>query len=87
MGQIWALNRYNGSTLWRQDKLLRRQLTAPEAQDNYIVVGDYDGYLHWINRDDGKLIARRQINTSNIHIEDEDEDEDSDKELDYLFSK
>jgi len=82
-GQVWALNRYNGSTLWRQNKLLRRQLTAPEAHDNYVVVGDYDGYIHWLNREDGKLIARKRINTSDIVIE----DEESDKELDLLFSK
>jgi outer membrane protein assembly factor BamB len=82
-GQVWALNRYNGSTLWRQDKLLRRQLTAPEAHDNYIVVGDYDGYMHWLNREDGKLIARKKINASDVVIE----DEASDKELDLLFSK
>lgn len=82
-GQVWALNRYNGSTLWRQDKLLRRKLTAPEAYSNYIVVGDYDGYLHWLSREDGKLIARKKINDSGISSS----DEESDKELDLLFSK
>ncbi len=83
MGQVWALNRYNGSTLWRQNKLLRRQLTAPVTYDNYIVVGDYDGYLHWMTREDGKIVARKRINASNIVIEDEEQD----KELDLLFSK
>ena len=83
MGQVWALNRYNGSTLWRQDKLLRRQLTAPEAQDNYIVVGDYDGYLHWLNREDGKLIARKQLTNGDIDLE----DEELDKKLELYFSK
>lgn len=82
MGQVWALNRYNGSTLWRQDKLLRRQLTAPGTHEKYIVVGDYDGYLHWLDREDGKLIARKRINNKNII-----EDEDSDKELDLYFSR
>lgn len=82
-GQVWALNRYNGSTLWRQNKLLRRRLTAPEIYDNYIVVGDYDGYLHWVNREDGKIIARIQMNSSSI-ISD---DEEVDKELNLLFSK
>lgn len=83
MGQVWALNRYNGSTLWRQDKLLRRQLTAPQAQDNYIVVGDYDGYLHWLNREDGKLIARKQLTNGDIDLE----DEELDKKLELYFSK
>lgn len=82
MGQVWALNRYNGSTLWRQDKLLRRRLTAPEAYDNYIVVGDYDGFLHWLNREDGKMIARKQINKDDVFVDDEE-----DKELNLLFSK
>ncbi len=83
VGQVWALNRYNGSTLWRQDKLLRRKLTAPEAQDKYIVVGDYDGYLHWLSREDGKLIARKRINNSAI----DPDEEETDKELDLVFSK
>lgn len=83
-GQVWALNRYNGSTLWRQDKLLRRQLTAPEAYDNYIVIGDYDGFLHWLNREDGKIVARKQINNSEVF---DDEEEEIDKELALLFSK
>jgi outer membrane protein assembly factor BamB len=78
IGQVWALNRYNGSTLWRQKKLLRRQLTAPEAQDNYIVVGDFNGYLHWLNRDDGKLVARKKLNQNTYSIDDES---------DLLFSK
>ncbi len=83
MGQVWALNRYNGSTLWRQDKLLRRKLTSPQTYDNYVVVGDYDGYIHWLNRDDGKIIARKQINQSDVIIY----DEEANKELDALFSK
>ena len=83
MGQVWALNRYNGSTLWRQDKLLRRKLTAPAVHEDYLVIGDYDGYLHWLSREDGKLIARKQINNSDILIE----EEKVDKELELLFSK
>lgn len=84
MGQVWGLNRYTGSTLWRQDKLLRRQLSAPEAQQQYIVVGDYDGFIHWLNREDGKLVARKRINKSDVIAESEESD---DKDLDFLFSK
>lgn len=84
-GQAWALNRYNGSTLWRQDKLLRRKLTAPEAYDKYIVIGDYDGYIHWLNRDDGKLVGRRRINESNIHLFEEETEKE--KALALLYSK
>jgi len=59
--RIWALNRFNGATLWRQDKLLRRAVTAPILKDGYLVLGDYDGYVHWLEKEDGKLVARKRI--------------------------
>ena len=60
--QVWALNRFNGATLWRQDKLLRRSLTAPVLQGPYLVVADYDGYVHWLKREDGRIVARKRVN-------------------------
>ena len=82
-GRVWALNRYNGATLWRQDKLLRRQLTAPQTYDNYIVLGDYDGYLHWLNREDGKIAGRKRIDEVDPVFNQEDESEEDR----MLFSK
>ncbi len=84
-GHVWALNRYNGATLWRQDKLLRRKVTAPQTQGDYLVVGDYDGYLHWLERESGKLVARKKIFDSRVMIDDiEAVDDEEDNEL---FSK
>lgn len=57
-GEVWALDRTNGATLWKQDKLLRRSLTPPRIFEDHIIVGDYNGYLHWLKRDTGKLDAR-----------------------------
>jgi len=57
-GQVWALDRSNGATLWKQDALLRRELTAPRIMQDHIIVGDYNGYVHWLRRDNGKLEAR-----------------------------
>jgi outer membrane protein assembly factor BamB len=59
--QVWALNRFTGATLWRQDKLLRRSLTGPVLQGPYLVVGDYDGYVHWLKREDGRIVARKRV--------------------------
>ena len=89
MGQAWALNRYNGSTIWRQDKLLRRQLTAPQIQGKYLVVADYDGYMHWLSREDGALVARKHVNGFDFSFEEDDDPhpDDIDKELELLFSK
>jgi outer membrane protein assembly factor BamB len=55
---IWALDRYNGATLWKQEKLQARSVTRPMLVGDYVVVGDYDGYLHVMSREDGHFIAR-----------------------------
>ena len=44
--------------VWQQDGLKRRGLSAPAVVSNAVVVGDFDGYLHWLDRDSGKFIAR-----------------------------
>lgn len=59
--QVWALNRFTGATLWRQDKLLRRAITGPVLQGPYLVVADYDGYVHWLRREDGRIVARKRV--------------------------
>lgn len=57
-GDLWALSARNGATLWRQTALHARRLAPPVVQGDYLVVGDYDGYLHWLAREDGHLAAR-----------------------------
>ena len=58
---VWALDRTTGATLWRQDKLLYRSLTVPVPVGDYIVVGDGQGYLHWLSKKDGKLAGRHRV--------------------------
>ncbi|HEY0634189.1 MAG TPA: outer membrane protein assembly factor BamB [Gammaproteobacteria bacterium] len=60
-GDLWALSGRNGATLWKQTALHARRLTVPVVQGDYLVVGDYDGYLHWIARDDGRIAARVRV--------------------------
>jgi len=67
-GTVWALDRNSGATFWKQDKLLARNVTAPAVQGQSVVVGDYDGYLHWLARDDGRIIARAKVDSSAIRI-------------------
>jgi outer membrane protein assembly factor BamB len=57
-GTVWALDKASGSALWQQQALARRNLTAPAVQGEFAVVGDYDGYLHWLRLDNGDLAAR-----------------------------
>jgi outer membrane protein assembly factor BamB len=60
-GHLWMLDRRNGGTLWMQDQLENRELTRPAFMGNFVVVGDFEGYLHWINVDDGKFAAREKV--------------------------
>ncbi len=61
---VWALQ--GRDALWRQTRLLRRKLSAPVVAGNQVVVGDFEGYVHWISRDDGRFVARTNISKSAI---------------------
>jgi outer membrane protein assembly factor BamB len=55
---VVALDRTNGASLWRQDKLFGRGVTGPSVLGRHVVVGDYQGYVHFISREDGSFAAR-----------------------------
>ena len=55
---VLALDRRDGGTLWNQNELSGRRLTAPAASDDYLVVGDFEGYLHWLDKNDGRIVGR-----------------------------
>lgn len=57
-GSVWALDKNGGGAFWQQDKLKNRNLSSPAVQGDYAVVGDYDGYLHWLKLDSGDFAAR-----------------------------
>jgi outer membrane protein assembly factor BamB len=65
-GHITALDRVNGATLWKQDKLQYREITAPVIIDEYVMVGDFEGYTHWLSKYDGHFVARSRFDTSGI---------------------
>ena len=79
---IWALDKSSGATIWRQDKLLYRELTAPKVMGNYLVVGDFKGYLHWLSKEDGKLVGRDNAAGDAIEVAPTIKDE-----LAYVLSK
>lgn len=57
-GDLWMLDRRNGSTLWKLDQMTNRGLTRPAFYGNYVVVGDKEGYLHWLDQEIGSFVAR-----------------------------
>jgi outer membrane protein assembly factor BamB len=63
---VWALSRSTGASEWRQDELLNRKLTAPEPVDDYVAVGDFEGYVHLLSRYDGRIVARARVDSKGI---------------------
>jgi outer membrane protein assembly factor BamB len=60
-GEIIAMTRANGNELWRNDSLLRREPTLPIPFNTTVVVGDFEGYLHFFSAIDGEPVARQKI--------------------------
>ncbi len=60
-GELIALLRRNGSEVWRQDALLRREPTSPVAFDNSVAIGDLEGYVHLFSNIDGRPVARIRV--------------------------
>jgi outer membrane protein assembly factor BamB len=57
-GSVAALDKSTGASVWNQDKLFQRKVSAPLAFQSWVVVGDYEGYVHFLSRDDGAFVAR-----------------------------
>jgi outer membrane protein assembly factor BamB len=55
---IVALDKANGGSLWKQDKLFGRGVSAPVALGRYVIVGDFEGYVHILSREDGSFAGR-----------------------------
>jgi len=60
-GSVFALDKTSGSTLWKNDKLSLRDISAPLVLEKLVVVGDYAGYLHGLDREDGSMAARIKL--------------------------
>jgi outer membrane protein assembly factor BamB len=59
-GTVWAIGKTDGGALWQQPALARRNLGGAAVQGDYAVVGDLDGYLHWLRLSDGQFAAREK---------------------------
>ncbi len=68
VGTVWALDRSSGGALWKQEALGYRWLSEPAVQGGYVVVGDLQGYLHWMKADGGAIVAREKIGGHNDAI-------------------
>jgi outer membrane protein assembly factor BamB len=65
-GVVWALDENSGAAAWKQEGLLYRKLSPPTWFGGYVVVGDYQGYLHWLDPSDGKIVGRTRVGSTPI---------------------
>lgn len=55
---VHALDMASGASLWKQDKLFLRRLTAPQVRGGLVAVADVQGIVHFLSREDGSFVAR-----------------------------
>lgn len=65
-GVVWALDVESGAAVWKSEALKYRRLSPPAFFKGYAVVADYEGYLHFFDPADGKLVARTRVGRAPI---------------------
>lgn len=65
-GALNAFNRDGGASAWKNDKLAFRSLSTPVSYGRAVAVGDYEGYVHFLSREDGSFLARAATDGSAI---------------------
>ena len=65
-GAMSAFNREGGASVWKNDKLAYRSLSTPVSYGRAVAVGDYQGIIHFLSREDGAFLARAATDGSAI---------------------
>ncbi|MBI5890426.1 MAG: outer membrane protein assembly factor BamB [Nitrosomonadales bacterium] len=65
---VLAVDKSSGSSVWKNGQFLLRKATAPYPLDDYLLIGDFEGYLHALKSDDGSLAARYETDGSAIVV-------------------
>lgn len=65
-GLLWALDAETGAAVWKQEVVKYRRLSPPAVFGKYVVAGDFQGYLHWFETSEGRLVARTRVGSSAI---------------------
>ncbi|MYM27100.1 outer membrane protein assembly factor BamB [Duganella sp. CY15W] len=68
-GDVGAYSRENGANAWKNDKLSYRNLSTPVSYGRAVAVGDYQGYIHFLSREDGAFIGRVATDGSAINAD------------------
>jgi len=67
--QVWAADPADGAGIWKQEQLRWRRLTAPAVIGDLVAVGDLEGFVHWLDRRDGRILARTRVGKGPIRAQ------------------
>lgn len=65
--EVSAFDAGNSASVWHQSALRYRRLTSPAVLGNTLVVGDAEGYLHFLSQVDGHFVARYNFDSSGLY--------------------
>ncbi|RUO65957.1 Beta-barrel assembly machine subunit BamB [Pseudidiomarina planktonica] len=65
---VHAIERSSGTEIWSSSELYGRQLTAPTVSGEFVVVGDFEGYFHWLNRSSGEIQGRLELDGDGAYV-------------------
>jgi outer membrane protein assembly factor BamB len=66
LGAVYSIDYETGKTFWRQGALANRRLTAPLPMGSVVAVGDLEGYIHFLTRDEGNFAARIKLDSNAV---------------------
>ncbi|HBX36941.1 MAG TPA: outer membrane protein assembly factor BamB, partial [Pseudohongiella sp.] len=66
---VFAVQNNSERTVWENDDLRLRKVNSPVTFNNYLAVGDFEGYLHVLSQIDGPIVASTRIDRSGIRGE------------------
>ena len=67
-GHVWGLEADSGISKWKQEALTARRLSPPAEFKGMVIVGDFEGYLHFMSAEDGRFIARERVSSDRILV-------------------
>ena len=65
---LYAVDRGNGREKWSNAQLAYRNLTAPLVLGDYVVVGDSEGYLYWLDQADGHIVSMQRLDSDGLYV-------------------
>jgi len=67
-GDITAYRGSDRRELWVQDRLSWRQPTQPIVYDDYLLIGDFEGYIHILSMEDGTLVGQHEFDDDGLRV-------------------